>query len=81
MWQAMGVVGLLQVVLLGVAVARFDWRLEVERAREGVEEGTRSMGDIAGLGGLSEPLGGRDSGTGAVSRDEEEPLLISSGKD
>ena len=57
-----------QVALLGLAVLRFDWEAEAERAREGVLEGARSISDLSrllfavGLEGLtSKEIGEPDS--------------------
>ena len=71
MWRAMAAVTGLQILVLGAAVARFDWRAEARRARAGVVEGTRSMGDLhplflaslgEGLGSGSCLLGGGGGG-------------------
>ena len=46
MWRAMAAQTGLQVMVLGAAVARFDWEAEARRAELGVLEGARSMGNL-----------------------------------
>ena len=78
MWQAMCVVGALQVLLLGLAVTCFDWHAEVERALEGVREGSRSIRNSPSC--LNRGLLYKNDNSEDASRFEEhqEPLLTHS---
>jgi MATE family multidrug resistance protein len=46
MWQALFTVTVMQTILLGSSVARFDWDAEARRAEVRVLEGVRSMPDL-----------------------------------
>ncbi|GAX79084.1 hypothetical protein CEUSTIGMA_g6524.t1 [Chlamydomonas eustigma] len=46
MWQALSAVTVVQTILLGGSVARFDWDAEARRAEIRVLEGVRSMSDL-----------------------------------